>query len=59
MKEKNIMKNSDFLNKLQKEKCSERIKTAQMFNLELRSFLNKINLSEIDIIRKGFKRYEN
>ncbi len=38
-----------------KDKCGERIKTAQMFNMELRGIIGRISLKEINEIRKKFK----
>ncbi len=40
---------------INKEKCSERIRTAQRFNVELRTYAGRITLQEIDNIRKRFK----
>ncbi|MFH1451914.1 MAG: HEPN domain-containing protein [archaeon] len=40
---------------IDKEKCKERIKTAQEFNLELRNFINRISNQEINIVRKSFE----
>ena len=37
-----------------KEKCDERIKTAQKFNFELRVYLNRLNLEKIKNIRTDF-----
>lgn len=37
-----------------KEKCNERLKTAQKFNMELRSYMGKITIQEINDIRKRF-----
>ncbi|MBS3141537.1 HEPN domain-containing protein [Candidatus Woesearchaeota archaeon] len=38
-----------------KEKCEERLKTAQRFNVELRSYMEKITLEDISRIRENFK----
>jgi len=40
---------------LTKEKCDERIKTAKMFNLNLRAIISKKNIKEINEIRNKFK----
>lgn len=40
---------------IHKEKCSERIKTAQMFNAELRACIGRITNQEISRIRERFK----
>ncbi|MBN2042615.1 MAG: HEPN domain-containing protein [Candidatus Aenigmarchaeota archaeon] len=40
---------------INKEKCSERIKTAQKFNAELRAYSGKITNQEINDIRKKFE----
>ena len=41
---------------INKEKCSERIRTAQRFNVELRAFIGKITIQEINEIRKRFEK---
>ena len=38
-----------------KEKCEERLKTAQRFNVELRTYMEKITLEDINRIRENFK----
>ena len=38
-----------------KEKCSERIKIAQRFNVELRAYAGKLTIQEINNIRKRFE----
>jgi len=38
-----------------KEKCAERIRTAQKFNAKLRAYSGKITLQEINDIRKRFE----
>jgi len=38
-----------------KEKCEERLKTAQRFNVELRTYMEKITLEDISRIRENFK----
>jgi len=40
---------------INKEKCSERIRTAQRFNAELRAYSGKITLQEISNIRQEFE----
>jgi len=40
---------------INKEKCNERIATAQRFNAELRSYTGKLTLQEISNIRKRFE----
>ena len=40
---------------INKEKCHERIKTAQRFNLKLRSYTGKLTLQDITKIRKDFE----
>src|SRR3989338_3580483 len=40
---------------INKEKCSERIRTAQRFNAELRAYSGKITIQEINRIRKKFE----
>lgn len=40
---------------INKEKCDERIKTAQKFNAELRAYIGKITNQEINKIRKEFQ----
>jgi len=37
-----------------KEKCSERLMIVQKFNLELRSYMDRLNISEIEKIRDRF-----
>ena len=39
---------------INKEKCNERIRTAQKFNAELRAYTGKITNQEISNIRKKF-----
>ncbi|MBC8444181.1 HEPN domain-containing protein [Candidatus Woesearchaeota archaeon] len=39
---------------INKEKCAERIKTAQRFNMELRAYKNKISIQEITTLREKF-----
>lgn len=46
------IKNSEPINK---EKCNTRIKTAQRFNLEMRNIINRLNLNEINNLRKKFE----
>ncbi|MBU0471611.1 MAG: HEPN domain-containing protein [Nanoarchaeota archaeon] len=41
---------------IDKEKCNERIKTAQRFSIELRSYANKITTQYIKNIREQFKK---
>jgi len=38
-----------------KDKCSERIRTAQGFNLKLRAYINRITIQEISSLRKNFE----
>jgi uncharacterized protein (UPF0332 family) len=38
-----------------RDKCSERIKTAQRFNIELRAYINRLTIQDIDNLRKTFK----
>jgi len=38
-----------------KERCNERLKTSQMFNLEIRTYMEKLTQEEINIIRKEFQ----
>ena len=38
-----------------KEKCNERIMTAQKFNVELRAYMGKITIQEINNIKKRFE----
>ncbi|MBU2634410.1 MAG: HEPN domain-containing protein [Nanoarchaeota archaeon] len=40
---------------IHKEKCDERIKTAQKFNVELRTYLGKLKVQEINNIRTKFQ----
>ena len=40
---------------INKEKCNERIRTAQKFNVELRAYSSKIKLQEINNLRKDFE----
>ena len=40
---------------INKEKCSERIRTAQKFNAELRAYSGKITIQEINNLRKNFE----
>lgn len=40
---------------INKEKCNERIRTAQKFNAELRAYSGNLTLQEINNIRKAFK----
>jgi len=40
---------------INKEKCNERIKTAQRFNVELRAYIGKITIQEIGNIRNKFE----
>jgi hypothetical protein len=40
---------------INKDKCSERIKTAQRFNAMLRAHIKKITIQEISSLRKNFK----
>jgi len=41
---------------INKEKCNERIRTAQRFNAELRAHIGKITIQDIDDIRKKFEK---
>ena len=41
---------------INKEKCDERIKTAQIFNAELRAYIGKITNQEINNIRTKFDK---
>mgnify|MGYP001579180613 CR=1 FL=1 len=40
---------------INKEKCSERIKTAQNFNAELKAYIGRISIQQINDIRKKFE----
>ncbi len=40
---------------INKEKCNERIKTAQLFNAELKAYIGKITIQEINNLRKTFE----
>jgi len=40
---------------IDKDKCSERIKTAQRFNAELRAYIKRITIQEISSLRKNFE----
>lgn len=39
---------------ISKEKCSENIKTAQRFNMELRAYSNQLTVKQINELRKNF-----
>ena len=39
-----------------KEKCEERLRTAQMFNAELRAHMELLTLEDIERIRKDFEK---
>ncbi len=41
---------------INKEKCNERITTAQKFNAELRAYIGKLTIQEINNIRKKFEK---
>ena len=40
---------------INKEKCGERIRTAQRFSVELRAHIGKMNIQELNTIRKKFE----
>ncbi|NCN98987.1 HEPN domain-containing protein [Candidatus Pacearchaeota archaeon] len=40
---------------IHKEKCDERLKVAQRFNVELRAYFGKLTIQEINNLRKKFK----
>jgi len=40
---------------IDKDKCSERIKTAQRFNAELRAYIKRITIQEVSSLRKNFE----
>ena len=40
---------------IDRKKCGEKIRVAQIFNLELRSYISRISLEEIGQIRKKFE----
>ena len=44
-------------NSITKEKCNERILTAQRFSIELRAYISKITLKEINTIREEFEEF--
>lgn len=39
-----------------KEKCNERIRTAQAFNAKIAAYSDNLKIKEIDDIRKDFER---
>ena len=41
---------------INKEKCDERINTAQKFNLELRTYMGNLTILEINTIRQNFEQ---
>ncbi|MBS3137305.1 HEPN domain-containing protein [Candidatus Woesearchaeota archaeon] len=41
---------------INKEKCNERIRTAQKFNAEIRAYIGRLTIIEINNLREKFKR---